>query len=218
MDPAAPRRVFHWHEAPDTNKKVPGVTEGGYHDSFQCHCILFDASQHVTKAHARDRIREEFDRAVAARKAGQLERAAFSAGAMAHYVGDLSQFCHVMGVGSHWGAEDQKIHAAYENAVDATIDYKTRSSSLLDGYLKSVNVHGLTPEAIAEAVALHTEQGGRTTQNPGWMIQRLTNLGQAGKIGKIDQWSPTFRNRTGQNVNVSVNAVGKLLTLLAQSN
>ena len=60
--------------------------------------------------------------------------------------------------------------------------------------------------------------GGGTTQNPGWMIQRLANLGKAGKIGQIDQWSETFRNRTGQNVNVSVNAVGKVLTLLAQSN
>jgi hypothetical protein len=81
-----------------------------------------------------------------------------------------------------------------------------------------VNVKGTTPETIAEAVALYTEEGGGTTQNPGWMIQRLTNLGKAGMIGTIDQWTPTFRNRTGQNVNVSVNAVGKLLTLLAQAN
>lgn len=204
-------------EAPDTNKKVAGVTEGGYHDSLQCHCILFDAQEHVTKTHARDRIREEFDRAVAALHAGNKEHAAFFAGAMAHYVGDLSQFCHVMGVGSHWGAEDQKIHAAYENAVDRTVDYHTRTSSLLDSYLKPVTVTGDTPEKIAEAVALYTEQGGGTTQTPGWMIQRLTNLGKAGKIGQIDAWSKTFRDRTGVNVNYSVNAVGKLLRLVADA-
>ena len=46
------------------------------------------------------------------------------------------------------------------------------------------------------------------------MIQRLTNLGHAGTIGQIDAWSKTFRDRTGVNVNYSVNAVGKLLTLL----
>jgi hypothetical protein len=136
---------------------------------------------------------------------------------MAHYVGDLSQFCHVMGVGSHWGAEDQKIHAAYENAVDATVDYTTRSSTLLDVYLKPVDVPGMTPEEIANAVALYTEQGGGTEQTPGWMIQQLTALGHAGKIGKLDQWSPAFKDRTGVNVNVSVHAVGRLLALLADS-
>src|SRR5262245_49456246 len=62
-------------EAPDTNKKIPGVTEGGYHDSLQCHCILFDDHGAITRAHARDRVRQEFDRAAAALRANQLDRA-----------------------------------------------------------------------------------------------------------------------------------------------
>jgi hypothetical protein len=41
-------------EAPDTNKKIAGVTEGGYKDSLQCHCILFDKDEKITRAHARD--------------------------------------------------------------------------------------------------------------------------------------------------------------------
>ncbi len=41
-------------EAPDANKKIPGVTEGGYKDSLECHCILFDFEWHVAKAHARN--------------------------------------------------------------------------------------------------------------------------------------------------------------------
>jgi Zinc dependent phospholipase C len=90
-------------EAPDTNKKIPSVTEGGYMDSLKCHCILFAEDLTITKAHARDRIREEFDRAVAALAANKKERAAFFAGAMAHYLGDLSQFHHMMGPESHWG-------------------------------------------------------------------------------------------------------------------
>jgi len=201
-------------EAPDTNKKIPSVTEGGYHDSLQCHCVLFDENGKVVNERAMKRVREEFDRASAALAGGQRERAAFFAGAMAHYLGDISQFCHEMGEGSHWGAEGQKIHAAYENAVDGTVDFRTRTSSLLDSYMKAVRVPGDTPEEIAEAVALFSEKGSGRTQNPGWMIARLTNMGRAGQIGKIDRWTPAFRDRTGVNVNYSVNAVGKLLGLM----
>jgi hypothetical protein len=41
-------------EAPDTNKKIPSVTEGGYHDSGACHCILF-AELHAAYESAVDR-------------------------------------------------------------------------------------------------------------------------------------------------------------------
>jgi Zinc dependent phospholipase C len=204
-------------EAPDTNKKIPGVTEGGYHDSLQCHCVLFDQRGVVTTQRAMLRTRQEFDRAVAALHAGQRARAAFFAGAMAHYVGDLSQFCHVMGAGSHWGAEDQKLHAAYENAVDRTIDFRTRTSSLLDGYLATVTVGGDKPEDIAEAVARFDEDGAGRTQRPGWMIDRLTKMKAQGTIGKVDKWGPAFRDRTGINVNHSINAVEKLLTLVVNA-
>ncbi len=204
-------------EAPDTNKKITGVTEGGYHDSLQCHCVLFDAEGHVTNDRAMRRARQEFDRAVAALQAGQSDRAAFFAGAMAHYVGDLSQFCHVMGVGSHWGAEDQRIHAAYENAVDRTVDFRTRRSSLLDTYIKTVAVSGRTPEAIAEAVALFDEQGGGTAHRPGWMIAQLTAMGKAHSISDVDEWGAAFHDQTGVNVNYAVNAVQKLIAMIAES-
>jgi hypothetical protein len=201
-------------EAPDTNKKIPAVTEGGYHDSLQCHCVLFDASGHVTRDRAMRRVREEFTRAVAALNSGQRDRAAFFAGAMAHYVGDLSQFCHVMGAESHWGAEDQALHAAYENAVDATVDFRSRRSSLLDGFVKREAVTGDTPEAMAEAVAAFTETGDHSTERPGWMMRQLTALGRAGNVGHIDRWPAKFRNRTGVNVNYSINAVRQLLLMI----
>jgi hypothetical protein len=132
-------------EAPDTGKKIPSVTEGGYHDTGACHCILFDEEGTVTKDRARDRIRQEFDRAVAALAANQKNRAAFFAGAMAHYVDDLSQFHNIMGAESHWGAEDQNLHKGYGNAVDRRVDFMTRSSSLLDSFLTPVDGRGHDP-------------------------------------------------------------------------
>ena len=34
------------------------------------------------------------------------------------------------------------------------------------------------------------------------------------KLGKPEKWTMEFRNRTGINVNFSVNAIGKLLDLM----
>jgi Zinc dependent phospholipase C len=209
------QRLFIGTEAPDTNKKIPSVTEGGYMDSLKCHCILFAEDLTITKAHARDRIREEFDRAVAALAANKKERAAFFAGAMAHYLGDLSQFHHMMGTESHWGAEDQTVHAAYESAVDRCVDFMTHGSSLLDPFLAPVTVEGDTPEDIAEAVALFVERGGDDAETPGMMNMRALELRMAGKLGKPEQWTTEFRNRTGTNVNFAVNAIGKLLEMIA---
>jgi hypothetical protein len=58
-------------EAPDTNKKTPQVTEGGYHDSGACHCVLFDAAGAVTRRRAIQRVREEFSKALGAFQIGR---------------------------------------------------------------------------------------------------------------------------------------------------
>src|SRR6267142_5797542 len=92
-------------EAPDVGARIVGVGDG-YHDTVQCHCILFDAAGVVKIARAEKRVREEFDKAKSAKASGDNRKAAFYAGAMAHYLGDLSQFCHIMGKKSHWGKED----------------------------------------------------------------------------------------------------------------
>lgn len=49
--------------------------------------------------------------------------------AMAHCLGDLSQFCHIMGAESHWGRENTSLHSNYEKVVDKTIKFQDRSSS-----------------------------------------------------------------------------------------
>jgi hypothetical protein len=179
--------------------------------------ILFAEDGQATRLRAAQRARQEFDKAVAALHAGQKQKAAFFAGALAHYVGDLSQFCHVMGIGSHWGAEDQSIHRAYENVVDRKVDFHTRTSSLLDPFLKPVTVDGETLEAIVEGVARFTENGGGTPERPGVMIDQLAALKQSGKLNDPTKWDVAFRDQTGANVNYSINAIGKLMDLLAGS-
>ena len=65
---------------------------------------------------------------------GDLPLAAFYAGALAHYIGDLGQFYHIMGSQSHWGSEDQTRRSAYEMAVESTIRFQTRSSTVFESF------------------------------------------------------------------------------------
>jgi hypothetical protein len=90
---------------------------------------------------------------------------------MAHYLGDLSQFCHIMGAQSHWGSESKEVHSKYEAAVERSIDFTTRTSSLLDPFVKEIAVGADTPEGVALAVARHTERG-NGDRTPRWMHSR----------------------------------------------
>ena len=109
-------RYFIGTEAPDNGFK-PGDAEGTYHDTSPCHCILFDNDAAVTQDRNELRTRQEFDKAVAALAAGKPRLAAFYVGALAHYIGDLAQFCHIMGKLSHWGPENATLHGNYEVAL-----------------------------------------------------------------------------------------------------
>jgi hypothetical protein len=95
-------RYFIGTEAPDNGFK-PANAEGGYNDASACHCILFDEDGNVTRDRAELRVRQEFDKALGALADGNPRLAAFYAGALAHYMGDLGQFYHIMGSQSHGG-------------------------------------------------------------------------------------------------------------------
>src|SRR4029079_17395826 len=105
------------------------------------------------------RATEEYQKAEGALATNRDRLAAFYAGAMAHYIGDLSQFCHLMDRRSHWGREDQTLHATYEDAVDRTFDPFKRTSTLLDRYVREIDVDGDSPADVAFTVARHTEKG-----------------------------------------------------------
>ena len=81
-------RFFIGTEAPDNGFK-PANAEGGYDDARLCHCILFDEDGNVTRDRGELRVRQEFDKALGALADGKPALAAFYAGALAHYMGDL---------------------------------------------------------------------------------------------------------------------------------
>jgi len=211
------RDNLNWYflgtEAPD--KGTTATTEPGYRDLGQCHCVLFDRSGTVTRDHAELRVRQEFDRARRALAAGKPGMAAFYAGAMAHYLGDLSAFYHMMGKQSHWGEERKGVHGKYEAALERTIAATTRTSVLLDGYIQPLAIPAQTPETIARAVATFTENG-TSRRDPHWMDAQYQSLIRQKLNSKPERWDQDFRDQTGQNLNYSVNAIAKLLSMISR--
>jgi hypothetical protein len=209
-------RFFIGIEAPGNGFK-PVNADGGYNDASACHCILFDKDGNVTRDRAELRMRQEFDKAVQALAAGDRRLAAFYAGALAHYMGDLGQFYHIMGSQSHWGSEDPKRHSAYEMAVEGTIRFHNRTSTVFESFISPIAVGGDTAEEIARAVALRTERGtGTSGRTPGFMDKRFGELIRNGDSLTPAHWDTAFRTQTGQNINVAANGIAKLLRMMIQ--
>jgi len=206
---------FFGTEAPDVGPPDDLNVENGYHDTGACHCVLFKKVGETSKERATQRAQQEFDKAEAAFTAGKLKQAAFYLGAMAHYLGDLSQFCHVMGEGSRWGAEDQTLHARYEKVVDVRADAKLRRIEFLQSFIKKKAVAGDTAEELALAVAEFTDTGGGTDETAGSMYNRWEEYTPK-KRGDPSEWDDVFLDQTGKNINVAVNAIAKLLRKLGQ--
>ena len=132
-------------------------------------------------------------------------------------MGDLGQFYHIMGSQSHWGAEDQTRHSAYEVAVESTIRFHNRTSRVFESFISPIAVGGDSPEEIARAVALQTERGtGASSRRPGFMDKRFGELIHAGDHLTPSDWDDGFRTQTGQNINVAPNGIAKLLRMMIE--
>lgn len=206
-------------EAPDKGV-LPSVVSSlhpgtGYSDTGACHCVLFKTATVVKKDRAAMRVQQEFDKAKAALAANKPKLAAFYAGAMAHYLGDLSQFMHMMGEGSRWGKEVQAIHHAYEQVVDDEVDVANRTSPF-ESFVHEKAVAGTSAKAVAMTVARFTDRGNGTVNTAGHMYTVWKNLRTQHNASETSNWTANFRDQTGKNVNESINGIAKLLVLLSQ--
>jgi len=115
-------------EAPD-NRNIAaacGMPHRGYDDRSQGHSVEWSADW-STMIHDRAavRAREEYQKAVVAYQDGKPKAAAFYLGAMAHYIGDVSQYGHAV----PW--EPSSSHSAYERWT------ATRTDSVRAGNFES---------------------------------------------------------------------------------
>lgn len=180
-------------EAPD-NDDIPlacGGPHTGYDDKGKGHSVEwawgyadFRVINGKKKDRAAVRAQEEYDKAVSAYNADELDNAAFYLGAMAHYIGDVSQYGH--------SVPFENIHSPYESWVGRRT--KSRTDSLFNLYISVDNLVRRRPYTavkriskitaggkgdIYRAFKMDSEYANKSNTNVGYMrsIGKSINLG-----------------------------------------
>lgn len=179
-------------EAPDNDDIAAacGAPHTGYDDRRRGHSVDWDdahTEMFVTRAAAR--AEEEYSKAVIAFSANRPSDAAFYLGAMAHYIGDVSQYGHTY--------PDEAHHSDYEGWV------RTRTDSQNEGVFEATLVaDGLVRRRPFTAVK---------------MISKATSEGQGVILPATTMDSlyttrpPTFVASVGASLNLGVNVLADVL-------
>jgi hypothetical protein len=176
-------------ELPDNGGAADGIGDTTKHH------VYYFANGSVQDDAAADRAVEEYANAVAAYNAGNFSGAAKQLGIMAHYVADMAVFGHVMAAATAWGTETH--HSDYEDYV------QTRTNSYVDDFDSFLVFDGslstLSAYDAALTLAYDTTFDGAEQLSCIWMDQHY-------------DWSnDTFRSRSGESLNLAVNAVADVL-------
>jgi hypothetical protein len=209
-------------EAPDnsevaaayTTEKVYGDKSSGHHNYYNLeHTSILDDS-------ASQRAQEEYDKSLKALRNGDYRLATFHAGAMSHYISDIAVWSHVRGGGSPHGSEDSKKHSEYETEVDRTITAKfytdsAHTSSIFQEYMAfDGRYENTTAYSAAFTLGMNTDSGGGSLDCV--QMEQLLPMGPAGdgsNIG-ISDWSQSYRDRSGESLNLAANSIADILYTL----
>ena len=180
-------------ELPDNSAHPWGIGDTTLHHVYYSSAgVLTDASSAI-------RANTEYGLALTFLNAGNYSFAALHAGIMSHYIVDVGVWGHVMGSGTDWGAEVH--HSDYESAVETrTNEYPTDDFSVylsFDGTLSHLDAYNATLQ-----IAYNTTFGGVSGLGCVWMDTHYN-------------WSnATFRNRSGESVNLCINKLADVLHTL----
>ncbi len=186
-------------EAPD-NKKIPNtcnVPNNGYDDRNKGHSVKWNKSfSKLEEDRAAVRAKDEYLKVEKAIKEGKLSDAAFYAGAMAHYIGDVSQYGHSVDFETH--------HSDYERLISS----KTESfnGGVFEDYLTPDGLSVLDPYDAVVEISLATARGEGTIQPASWMDSHYKNRNQ-------EYW-----DSVGASLNKGVNLLADVLHTLYQKN
>ncbi len=198
-------------ELPDFQKST--TYPDGVGDQMKHH-VYFNADGSVMDDSSAKRAQEEYDTTVELLKEGNMEEAAKHAGMMTHYMADVAVFGHVMGYYTSWmntrasdhGSEGYWNHYTYEKYVDNTT--RSYNSTEWNRYLKfDGKLSNETAYQLTIKIAYNT------TFNPGsyktcvWIDNYLYD-----HQNETERWSnKTFHDRTGELLNLAVNAIADTL-------
>lgn len=140
-------------EAPD-NSQIPdecGAPNNGYGDTGGGHSVEWNSSwSKMVKDRAARRAQQEYGKAIVAYQREEFSDAAYYLGAMAHYIGDVSQYGHVY--------PDERFHSPYESWVKR----RTRSfeAGKLETFIKFDNKWSRrTPYTAVKRISKATGKG-----------------------------------------------------------
>jgi zinc dependent phospholipase C len=173
-------------EAPD-NKTIAtscNTPNRGYDDRSSGHSVKWNANfTQMTVDRAARRAQEEYDKAALAYRQGNARAAAYYLGAMAHYIGDLSQYGHTI--------PDEVHHSDYESwAAQRTPTFTGghfESYIVGDGFVRRSAYTAAKRTALAVAkgkgqILSAKEMDARwSNKNPGVSRQRRTRAQSGGE-------------------------------------
>lgn len=179
-------------EAPD-NRNIPLACDGphrGYDDRSRGHSITWNAGgTQMTNDRAAVRAQEEYSKAIIAFEQGEEGHAAFYLGAMAHYIGDVSQYGH------SWPNEVH--HGNYESWVASRT--AAFSGGMFDSYIQLDSLVRRTPYTAARRVSVSTFRGNDR-------ILRASEMDSLWSM-KPQRWMDS----TGDSLNLAVNELADVL-------
>jgi hypothetical protein len=183
-------------EAPD-NKTIPtecGGPHSGYDDRLRGHSVEWkgDWSDFVAKKdRAARRAQEEYDKAVKSFKDGNTAHAAFFLGAMAHYVGDVSQYGHSVPF------ETKKHHKGYEDWVETKT--KSFNGGTFESFIQADGLERRKTFTAVKRISKATAGGQGKILHAGAMEQRFDTKGQE------------YVDSVGHSLNLGVNELADVL-------
>ena len=176
-------------ELPD-NRNTPG----GVGDTNKHH-VYFFTNRTLQDDSSAVRAREELANAQQLYNSGNYSGAAEHLGMVAHYIGDMAVFGHMMGSSTAWGTEIH--HGDYESYVlTRTRNYTSEFAFyiIFDGRLEITSAYD-----AALMVAYDTTFDPNGNQPCTWM-------------DTFYNWSdPAFRTRVGKSLNLAVNTMADVL-------
>ncbi len=179
-------------EAPD-NRTIPTSCNGpnrGYDDRSRGHSIEWNVgATQMVNDRAAVRAQEEYGKAVIAFGQGEPGHAAFYLGAMAHYIGDVSQYGH------SWAAEQH--HGDYERWVASRT--AAFNGGMFDSYIQIDSLVRRTPYTAARRISVSTFAGNDRILTAREMDQLYSTK------------PPRYIDSIGDSLNLGVNELADVL-------
>jgi hypothetical protein len=179
-------------EAPD-NDAIPvecGAPNTGYDDRRRGHSVNWNrAADEMIEDRAASRALQEYDKAVDAFADGDSSATAFYLGAMAHYIGDVSQYGHTCRCEEH--------HGDYEDWAKRRTD--SFEEGVFERYIQPDNLVRRRPFTAVRRVSLAVAQGQGALLSAEEMDAHWSNKDQA------------YIDSVGEALNVVVNELADVL-------